>query len=219
MRYRKLAMRTKSASGELNKALQPLFTSIMQAHIIHDDLIIAGKSNNEHNKALDDTLKIIKQSGLMLHPDKCIFAASDIPFWGMRITADGIMPDPQKKEAVKSATPPQSREDVISFLCMIQSNAEFLPGLTANTVNLRKLTTKNARFQWNSKCQKEFEKLKDLFTEDALIRYFDPTADTVIFVDAHQTGLSAILSQGKPGDNPYPVVFAIRHKQPVRGAL
>ena len=34
MRYRKLTMGTKPASGELTKALLPLFQSIQEAHII-----------------------------------------------------------------------------------------------------------------------------------------------------------------------------------------
>ena len=43
IKYRKLSMGTKPASGELAKALTPLFQHIPGAHVIQDDVIIAGK--------------------------------------------------------------------------------------------------------------------------------------------------------------------------------
>ncbi|CAB4016211.1 Hypothetical predicted protein [Paramuricea clavata] len=42
-RYKRLTMGVKPAQGELNMALQPLFAHIPQAHLIHDDLIVATK--------------------------------------------------------------------------------------------------------------------------------------------------------------------------------
>ena len=52
---------------------------------------------------------------------------------------------------------------------------------------------------------KEFEELREAFTDDMLMNHFDPNKQTFIQVDAHRSGLSAILLQGdtledaKPG--------------------
>ena len=43
IKYQKLSMGTKPASGELAKALTPLFQHIPGAHVIQNDVIIAGK--------------------------------------------------------------------------------------------------------------------------------------------------------------------------------
>ena len=59
------------------------------------------------------------------------------------------MPDPDKVKALKNADRPRNKEEVISFLCMIQSNAEFIPRLAQKTVNLRELTKKHQRFAWS----------------------------------------------------------------------
>ena len=69
--------------------------------------------------------------------------------------------------------------------------------MSQNTVNLRELIKKHTRFRWNENCQKEFEALKELFSEDCLLRFFNPNDRTFIYADAHRTGLSAILMQGK----------------------
>ena len=43
---------------------------------------------------------------------------------------------------VKHATAPTSKEELISFLSMMQSNSKFLPNLSSQTANLRALTQK-----------------------------------------------------------------------------
>ena len=42
-------MGVKPAQGELNGALKPIFTHIPNVYLIHDGLIIAAKSFNEHD--------------------------------------------------------------------------------------------------------------------------------------------------------------------------
>ena len=56
-RYKRLTIGVKPAQGELNTALLPLFTNIPQAHLIHDDLIVAASSVEQHNIVI--TLAVI----------------------------------------------------------------------------------------------------------------------------------------------------------------
>ena len=85
MRHCVLPMGSKPASGELTKAVGPLFAEVPEAHVIHDDLIIAANTKQEHDAALDKVLHIIHNQGMTLNPNKCVFAKQEIPFWGMRI--------------------------------------------------------------------------------------------------------------------------------------
>ena len=55
-RYTRLTMGTKPASGEVNKALRPIFNSIEEAHIIHDDLILATRTEEEHTRVVQEVL-------------------------------------------------------------------------------------------------------------------------------------------------------------------
>ena len=214
-RYTRLTMGTKPASGELTKALRPLFDSIPSAHIIHDDLIIAAKSDEEHDKILDEVLFIIKQHGLTLNLEKCLFKRKEIPFWGMIYSREGVRPDPSKVQSLKMATRPCNKSEVMSFLCMLQANSEFIPNLAKETTHLRELTHKHKIFDWSSECEEEFERLKTLFYEDALLRYFDPDMKTFLFVDAHRSGLSVLLSQGESRDKCHVVACASRATTPI----
>ena len=93
---------------------------------------------------------------------------------------------------------------------MLQSNSAFIPRLAAEAYNLRQLTKKHCKFKWTDIHQKEFEKLKELFHEKMLNQPYDPTKETFIFVDAHHSGLDAILAQGNSAEDNVPVATASR---------
>ena len=191
-RYTRLTMGAKPASGELNKALRPLFNGLAAVHIIHDDIVIATPTLAEHEDVTIEALQILHSAGLTLKSKKCLFHRREIPFWGMIIGEDGVRPDPRKVEALQNATRPESKSELMSFLCMLQANSEFIPNLSNENANLRELTKKDVKFKWNRKCQKEFEKLKGLLCESTLLTYFDTDLPTFVIVDAHKSGLSAI---------------------------
>ena len=133
-------MGIKPAQGELNTALQPLFTQISNTYLIHDDLIIAAKTEKDHNLAIKRIMQVIKTVGLTLNPQKCVFGKHEIMFWGMRYGADGVLPDPNKVEALEYVTAPTNKQDLISWLCMMQSNADFISNFENRSAKLRKLT-------------------------------------------------------------------------------
>ena len=195
MRYKRLTMGTAPASGELAKALLPMFQKVKNAFVIQDDLIVAGKSKTEHDEALKQVMDIIKDSGMTLNDEKCIFAEKSIPWWGMVISSQGLSPCPEKVKAIKKMKPPKNRDEVKSLFCMLQSNKNFIPSLATKTNNIRSLLSERNDFNWNSKCDKEFKDIKEELSKDILLHHFDPELNTEIVVDAHKSGISAILMQ------------------------
>ena len=108
----------------------------------------------------------------------------------------GLTPDPYKVEEVQHAEHPQTRDEVKSFLCMIRSNGQFIPNLVAATAILRDLIEDNTVFKWSGAHEAEFQNLKSAFTKGILLHHYDTKSPTFIHVNAHYTGLSAILAQG-----------------------
>ena len=96
---------------------------------IHDDIIIANKSKDQHDRILEQVVRILDESGLTLNEDKCLFAKNEIPFWGLIVSAEGIKHDPAKVEALKQVTISSNKAEVQSFLCVLQSNSDFIPKL------------------------------------------------------------------------------------------
>lgn len=147
---------------------------------------------------------------MTLNLSKCMFHQKEVPFWGVLINGDGARPDPEKVKALKYATPPRNKQELVSFLCMIQSNKDFIPFIARETCHLRALTKKHKKFVWTKECQQEFDNLKEMFSETVMMTHFDPSKSTFIQVDAHRSGLSAILLQGESLDEAKPVACASR---------
>ena len=105
-------MGMKPSQGELNTALSAIFSHIPEAHLIHDDLVLAAPNQDAHDKALDQVLQAIQRSGLTLNPEKCEFGKSEIKFWGMIVSADGIRPDPGKVDALKYLKVPKDKTEL-----------------------------------------------------------------------------------------------------------
>ena len=204
-RYKRLLMGVKPAQGELNMALRPIFANIPDVYLIHDDLIIAAKSMNDHNKALTAVMEAASAAGITLNPTKCVFGKNEIKFWGMVVSEEGIRPDPEKVDALNDLTRPRNKEELKSFICMMQSNSDFISKFSQKIAPLRELLKKNARFRWTGEHQKIFEQVIAAFKKDTLLRYFDLNKQTFIFVDGHKSGLCAILAQGDSIESAKPV--------------
>ena len=217
MRFKRLIMGCSPSSGELNKALRPIFQGMEHTFVIQDDLIVAGKTKREHDETLQKVCKTIQDSGMTLNPEKCMIAKQEIPWWGMMVSAKGLSPDPKKVQAVKLMSPPKSKDEVMSFFCMIQSDGygrDFIPNLAGKTKHIRELLRKDSKFIWSKQCQKEFDLIKSGFQKNIMMHHFDPKEDTQLEVDASQGGISAMLFQGQ-GANRKLVSVASRATTPV----
>ena len=209
-RYKRLTMGLSPSQGELTVALRPVFGDIPNVHVIHDDVIIGTKTDEEHKTAVTQCMEAISEAGLTLNPPKCVFGKRELEFWGMIFSEHGIKPDPGKIEALEYITAPTTKEEVTSFLCMMQSNSDFIPNFAQISAPLRELTKGGVHFKWNEKHQTCFNKLIKEFKEDTLLRYFDLNKPIFIFTDAHVTGIGAMLAQGETAMTAKPVAFASR---------
>ena len=123
-------MEVKPAQGELNATWKPIFIHIPNIHLIHDDLIIAAKTFKEHKLALEQVMKAIDQANLTLDPKKCSFAKTGIAFWGMIFSSSRVRPDFEKIEALENLPLPKNKSELKSFICMMQSNSDFIPNFS-----------------------------------------------------------------------------------------
>ena len=209
-RYKRLLMGVKPAQSELNAALRPVFAGIPNVYLIHDDLVIAAKTCTEHNTALRQVMEALQSANLTLNPNKCIFGKSRIVFWGMVISDEGVSPDPEKISALENLDPPKSKEELKSFICMMQSNSDFIPFFAKRVSKLRDLLNSPSRFKWSADHQLVFQDLLNAFKKDTLLNYFDLTKKTFVFTDAHKSGLSAILAQGENAESSRPIALVSR---------
>ncbi|CAB4038802.1 Transposon Ty3-I Gag-Pol poly [Paramuricea clavata] len=194
-RYKRLNFGTNSASELFQKVIHDQIHDIPGAINISDDVIIYGKSQQEHDTALHNVCQRFTKVGLTLNNEKCQFSQTKLTFFGMVFSAEGISADPHTVSAIKNASPPSSVKDVRSFLGMATYCAKFIPNFSHLREPLRKLTMKSAQFRWTRCEQTAFDNIKNALTSDTVMAYFDQTKPTELITDASPWGLSAILAQ------------------------
>lgn len=96
--------------------MRSVIQTVAGAWNISDDILIFGKTQEEHDKALEDTPKTLNDNGLKLNRSKCEFNRDHITFFGLVFNKSGISPDPAKVSAVRDAQKPSNVRELRSFL-------------------------------------------------------------------------------------------------------
>ena len=126
----------------------------------------------------------------------------------MIYSAEGVQPGLAKIEVLDYISPPENKSELISFLCMMQSNADFIANFAKKSAMLHEMTKGKSRFEWQISHQKYFDKLISAFKKDALLHCFDLSQPTYVFTDAHISHLGAMLAQVPNVKEARPVAFA-----------
>ena len=182
-RYKRLNFGTKSAGEIFDHFVRKEITEGIPGCInISDDILVYGKTKNEHDENLKRLIERAKDKGVTFNPEKCEFCKESCRYYGLMFSKFGVSPDPDKVEAINAAEAPRNAKELNSFLCTLQYNARFLEDYTASTDILRKLV-KAKRFVWEEKHQEAFQRLKDGLSSDTVLAYFDPRAQHELHVD------------------------------------
>ena len=109
--------------------LDEIFLSVPDITGIVDDLIIFGKTYQEHDGNLLNLLEVCRKNNLTLNPEKLQFRLPKVAFFGHTWCDKGLSADPKKIEAVKRMEIPQDVETMRSFLGLINYLNHFSPRL------------------------------------------------------------------------------------------
>lgn len=168
-----------------------------------------GRDFYEHLTRLEKVLEKLRQANLKVKPSKCNLFSTKVHYLGHVISAEGVMPDPAKVDAVRGWPTPTNQTEVQSFLGLASYYRRFVKGFADIARPLHKLVEKGKRFQWGEDCQGAFEKLKTCLTTAPVLTYPDPSKSFILDTDASEVGIGAVLSQAE-GETERVVAYASR---------
>ncbi|GJW22095.1 reverse transcriptase [Tanacetum coccineum] len=118
------------------------------------------KSEEEHEQHLRIVLEILRQKKLYAKFSKCEFWLQQVAFLGHIVSADGIIMDPSKVEAITKWPRPTTVTEVRSFLGLAGYYRRFVEGFSRLALPLTQLMRKGEKFVWTDERQESFEELK-----------------------------------------------------------
>ncbi|UYV70824.1 K02A2.6-like [Cordylochernes scorpioides] len=209
-RFKRLPFGISSAPEVFQRKMSNLLESQSGVNCHMDDIVIWGATQEEHDERLRCVLRKLQDSGLTLNKEKCIFSVKEIKFLGHLITERGVLPDPNKVQAIREFPSPSSISEVRRFLGMVNFTGKFIPDLSTILYPLNQLLVKRYDWRWDSAQEEAFEKVKKLLSTSPALTLFDPNLPTTVSADASSYGLGAVLLQKSEDGYQKAVAYASR---------
>ena len=172
---------------------------------IADDLLITGQggtkeeADKDHDANLVRLLQRCRERNIRLNKAKFDFKCQQVTFIGHLLSSEGVKPDPKKIAAIVNMETPVDVQGVQRVNGMVKYLSKFLSNLSELCQPLRKLTRKDAGWQWTQEHEHAFQSLKVAVTQAPVLKYFSPEAQIEGQGDASQNGLGFVLLQeGQP---------------------
>ncbi|XP_020892402.1 uncharacterized protein K02A2.6 [Exaiptasia diaphana] len=89
-----------SASDVAQKMVDDNFSDIPGVLAVYDDIIIAAKDGEEHDKTLIKVLNRARERNIRFNKEKMQLRVKEVKYLGNIISANGFSPDPEKIEAI-----------------------------------------------------------------------------------------------------------------------
>ena len=129
--FRRLPFGISSAPEIFQRLMTDLLQGKPGTNVIMDDILVHGKTMEEHDSNLERILDAVQLSGLNLNKSKCEFRKDEIGYFGHHVGKDSIKPDPQKVKAIMELASPNNVSELRRVLGMVNHLGKFLPDLSS----------------------------------------------------------------------------------------
>ena len=210
--YQKLPMGLCNSPDIFQEKMNELFHDLEYVRAYIDDLLIISNSSfQDHLNKVKIVLNKLKAAGFKINAEKSFFARDSLEYLGFLITREGIMPLPEKVQAIKDIAVPNHKRQVRSFIGIINYYRDMWKRRSDTLTPLTQMTSKQANWKWTEEHQKAFEHMKKSISRETLLVYPDFNKPFEIHTDASKVQLGAVISQ----DNK-PIAFYSRKLNPAQ---
>ncbi|GBG80538.1 hypothetical protein CBR_g30999 [Chara braunii] len=151
-------------------------------------------------------LEKLREANFKINSKKCVWAKTQVLYFGHVVDGDGIKPEDSKIAAIRDWPMPRTLTELRSFLGLANYYRMFVRNFSTIAAPLSRLLKKEAIWQWDKDCTFALKRLKRALIEYPVLKVADPSLPFVVTTDASQYGIGAVLRQDD--DNGYrPVEF------------
>ena len=189
----------RNAGATFQRLMDEIFAHLPCIVVYIDDLLIFSPNMEQHAKDIAAVLQILKENGLIIRPDKCIWAKSAIEFLGHNITNKGVLPLQKKVTAIENYPRPTTVKELMAFNGMVNYYHRFIPNLAKIMSPLYEaLKDKPKKLEWSRSLQESFEETKKALTKSTLLSYPRANINLVLTTDASDVAIGGVLEQELP---------------------
>lgn len=209
MKFNRLPFGISCASDVAQKMVNENFGDIENVTPVHDDLIIGGATQEEHDIALLKVLQRARERNIKFNFKKLQLCVDEVKYMGELVNKYGYAPDPSKITAISNLPRPSCKKGLQRFLGLVNFLCRYVPNMSKINAPLRELLRNDVPWQWHPEHDEAFSNVKEILTTAPVLKFFDISEPVTLQVDASLQGLGACLFQ-----NDRPVAYASRSLTP-----
>ncbi|RVW24517.1 Transposon Ty3-I Gag-Pol polyprotein [Vitis vinifera] len=198
-----------NAPATFQRCMLSIFSDMVERimEVFMDDITVYGTSFEDCLSHLEDVLKRCIEKDLVLNWEKCHFMVNQGIVLGHVISKKGIEVDRAKVELIVKLPPPTNVKGIRQFLGHAGFYRRFIKDFSKIAKPLCELLVKDAKFEWDDKCQRSFELLKQFLTSAPIVRAPNWELPFEVMCDSSDYAIGAVLGQREDG-KPYVIYYA-----------
>jgi hypothetical protein len=149
----------------VNKMLEKQMGRNVEVYV--DDMLVKSVQALDHVSDLKEMFDTIRRYEMKLNPSKCTFGVSSEKFLGYLVSQRGIEANPEKVRAILEMQPPRTTKQLQQLTRRIAALNRFISRSTDMCLPFFKILKK--AFEWDSKCEEAFGKLKEYLMNPPLL--------------------------------------------------
>ena len=175
--------------------LDGCFGKINHVIIIADDILIVryNPNHSDHNQAFINLSQTAQRCNVKLNYNKLQYKQDEVGFLDETYTTNDHKPAKSKVSAITSMPSPTNKEQVQSFIGMIDYLSEFYLRFSDLAEPIRELSKDKVSFNWGTEHQQALIQMKKAISSVPLLTYCKPKKQTTLQTDASVKGLGACL--------------------------
>ena len=195
-RYTRAPQGFLSSGDGYNRRFEAILTDFERKERCVDDTIHYDDDLAEHWWRTIDLLILVGRSGIVLNPDKFVFAQKSIEFAGFQISESSIEPLPKYLSAIRDFPTPTSTTDIRSWFGLVNQVANYAQ-LRDIMTPFKPFLSPKCQFEWTSNLSAAFQSSKDAIIEAIRhgVQIFDPKRLTCLRPDWSHLGIGYFLLQ------------------------
>ena len=207
--FRLMCFGLKNAGASFQKLMELVLAGVdpKQCLVYIDDIILFGRSEDEHIATLREVFSRVRQARMKLKPQKCHLGKREVTFLGHRVSAEGIAPDPSNTEKVRQWPEPQTAAEMLSFLGLCGYYMRFVPGYAEVSKPLREAASAKDTLVWSEAMRTAFQELKEKLTSPPVLKLPAMCGRFRLYTDACNSSVGSVLVEAV-GDQERVVAYA-----------